>query len=96
MFHHSFTQHLSLSSLLLAFTSCCVVASLIILVFLLLPYESLNVGLPVQMAPFYADFLCGFQIDRKIVRTEIGVLLRLSHPHIVSMLCVGRQWWGTV
>lgn len=26
-----------------------------------------------------------FQIDKKIVRTEIGVLLRLSHPNIVSM-----------
>lgn len=25
-----------------------------------------------------------FQIDKKIVRTEIGVLLRLSHPNIVS------------
>lgn len=24
------------------------------------------------------------QIDKKIVRTEIGVLLRLSHPNIVS------------
>lgn len=25
------------------------------------------------------------QIDKKIVRTEIGVLLRLSHPNIVSI-----------
>lgn len=25
------------------------------------------------------------QIDKKIVRTEIGVLLRLSHPNIVSL-----------
>lgn len=27
------------------------------------------------------------QIDKKIVRTEIGVLLRLSHPNIVRYLC---------
>lgn len=25
------------------------------------------------------------QVDKKIVRTEIGVLLRLSHPNIVSL-----------
>lgn len=28
------------------------------------------------------------QIDKKIVRTEIGVLLRLSHPNIVSRTLV--------
>lgn len=28
------------------------------------------------------------QIDKKIVRTEIGVLLRLSHPNIVSMFII--------
>lgn len=30
------------------------------------------------------------QIDKKIVRTEIGVLLRLSHPNIVSRTLVTR------
>lgn len=30
------------------------------------------------------DTGCASQIDKKIVRTEIGVLLRLSHPNIVS------------
>ena len=34
---------------------------------------------------------CCLQIDRKIVRTEIGVLLRLSHPHIVSLPCVPER-----
>lgn len=29
-----------------------------------------------------------FQIDKKIVRTEIGVLLRLSHPNIVSVITI--------
>jgi len=24
------------------------------------------------------------QVDKKVVRTEIGVLLKLHHPHIVS------------
>lgn len=28
--------------------------------------------------------LAALQVDKKIVRTEIGVLLRLSHPNIVS------------
>jgi len=35
---------------------------------------------------FFTDSLSTFnQVDKKIVRTEIGVLLRLSHPNIVSL-----------
>lgn len=33
----------------------------------------------------FSSFWFLFQIDKKIVRTEIGVLLRLSHPNIVSV-----------
>uniref|UniRef100_A0A3Q3EUU8 Protein kinase domain-containing protein n=1 Tax=Labrus bergylta TaxID=56723 RepID=A0A3Q3EUU8_9LABR len=35
--------------------------------------------------PYAIKVLRKRSIDKKIVRTEIGVLLRLSHPNIVSM-----------
>lgn len=40
--------------------------------------------LPVLYHHFSLILFLLLQIDKKIVRTEIGVLLRLSHPNIVS------------
>lgn len=68
------------SSCLLVLTLCYVVVSIthFIAVVTTETFES------VDILSLWKHFSV-FQIDKKIVRTEIGVLLRLSHPNIVSM-----------
>lgn len=45
----------------------------------------INISVVNKEINYLPIFLSAFnQIDKKIVRTEIGVLLRLSHPNIVS------------